>query len=127
MKILLIGIGGALGSILRYFVSGLDYRFSNGIFPVGTLVVNLSGSLLIGFLWALFEQVAISSNIRMFIFIGILGGYTTFSTFTLESFNLLRDNERAIALTNILLSNFLGVLFVFIGYAGAKALVQFIK
>lgn len=60
MKIILIGAGGAIGAVLRYVVCGLDYKFSNGIFPLGTLVVNLSGSLIIGFLWGIFEQAAVS-------------------------------------------------------------------
>lgn len=60
MKIILIGAGGAIGSALRYMVCGLDYKFSNGIFPVGTLVVNLAVSLIIGFLWGILEQAAVS-------------------------------------------------------------------
>lgn len=127
MKILLIGIGGAIGSILRYVVSGLDYKFSYGIFPVSTLVVNLAGSLVIGFLWALFEQISVSSNIRMFIFMGILGGFTTFSTFALENFNLIRDGEKNIALVNVLISTILGIAFVFVGYILAKAAINLLK
>lgn len=127
MKIILIGAGGAIGAVLRYVVCGLDYKFSNGIFPLGTLVVNLSGSLIIGFLWGIFEQVVISSHLRMFIFMGILGGYTTFSTFALENFNLFRDGEKNIAFFNILLSNFGGIAFVFIGYALSKLFISFMK
>lgn len=115
-KLILIGFGGALGSILRYVVSGIDYKVSGGIFPVSTLVVNLSGSLVIGFLWGLFESVAISSQVRMFIFIGILGGFTTFSAFSLENFNLIRTGEHGIALVNIILSNVLGIGLAFAGY-----------
>ncbi|TAN62863.1 fluoride efflux transporter CrcB [bacterium] len=127
MKIILIGIGGAIGAVARYIVCGLDYKFSNGIFPLGTLVVNLSGSLIIGFLWGLFEQVVISSHLRMFIFMGILGGYTTFSTFALENFNLFRDGEKNIAFFNIILSNLGGIIFVFIGYALSRIFINFMK
>jgi len=116
MKIFFVGAGGALGAVLRYFVSGLDHRYSGGVFPAGTLAVNLSGSLLIGFLWGLFEQAAVSSNVRVFIFIGVLGGYTTFSTFALENFSLMRDGEINIALLNILLSNAGGILLAYAGY-----------
>lgn len=126
-KIILIGIGGAIGSISRYILSGIDYKYSYGIFPISTLVVNLLGCLIIGFLWGLFEVVAMSSNIRMFIFIGILGGFTTFSTFALENFNLFRDGERSIALINIALSNTLGVALVYIGYMLAKMLLNFMR
>lgn len=126
VKIILIGIGGAIGAVSRYIVSGLDYKYSYGIFPVSTLIVNLSGCLIIGFLWGLFEVVAISSNIRMFIFIGILGGFTTFSTFALENFNLFRDAEGNIALINIFLSNILGIGFVYIGYFSARVILNII-
>jgi CrcB protein len=127
MKIILIGLGGAIGAILRYIVSGLDYKYSYGIIPVSTLAVNLSGSLVIGFLWGFLEQFAVSSNIRMFIFIGILGGFTTFSTFALENFNLIRDGEKNIAVLNILLSNVLGIALVFAGYFLARSVFNFLK
>lgn len=127
IKIIFIGIGGAIGTVLRHIVCGLDYKFSNGVFPFGTLVVNLSGSLIIGFLWGLFEQVTVSSHIRMFVFMGILGGFTTFSTFALENFNLFRDGEKNIAFFNILLSNLGGITFVFIGYALSKLFINFMK
>jgi len=127
LKFLLIGLGGAIGAVARYIVSGIDYKWSFGIFPVSTLIVNLSGSFVIGFLWGLFEVVAVSSNLRMFVFIGILGGFTTFSTFALENFNLLKDGERNIAFLNILISNMLGIGLVFAGYLIAKLVVNFYK
>jgi CrcB protein len=123
LKLLFIGLGGAIGSILRYGVSGIDYKMSAGAFPVGTLVVNLAGSLVIGFLWGLFEVVAVSSQVRMFVFIGILGGFTTFSSFALENFSLMRDGERSIAYLNIVLSNVLGIGLVFAGFGIAKAVL----
>ncbi|MFA6384296.1 MAG: fluoride efflux transporter CrcB [Candidatus Omnitrophota bacterium] len=126
-KLLFIGLGGAIGSILRYVISGIDYRVSGGVFPVSTFVVNLSGSLVIGFLWGIFEAVAISPQVRMFIFVGVLGGFTTFSTFALENFNLIRDGERGIAYLNIILSNVIGVGLVFVGYGIAKAVLNLSK
>lgn len=126
-KLLLIAAGGALGTLLRYVVSGLDYKFSNGVFPFSTLVVNLSGSLVIGFLWGLFEQSSAPAYIRMFIFIGILGGFTTFSTFSLENFNLLRDGEFKIAFANIILTNVLGIGLVYFGFIMSRFLINLFK
>ncbi|MBF0512128.1 MAG: fluoride efflux transporter CrcB [Candidatus Omnitrophica bacterium] len=127
MRLIIIALGGAIGTLLRYCVGGLDYRFSQGVFPVSTFIVNLTGSLIIGFLWGFFERFAVAPNIRLFILIGILGGYTTFSTFSLETFHLLRDCEYKIALMNVLLSNVLGVAAVFAGYFIAKILLHLCK
>jgi len=122
MKWVMIALGGALGTVGRYFMSGLDYRWSNGVFPVSTLLINLLGSLAIGFFWGLFERSAVSPEARLFVMVGILGGFTTFSTFSLENFNLIRDGELKIALWNIGLSNVIGIALVFVGFAGARAL-----
>ncbi len=108
-------------------MGGLDYRYSSGIFPISTLVVNVTGSLAIGFLWGTLDRFTISSNVRMFIFIGILGGYTTFSTFSLETFNLMRDGEYRIALLNVALSAVLSVGAVFLGYFASRALLNLYK
>jgi len=127
LRFFIIGFGGAIGAILRYVVGGLDYRFSNGVFPISTLVVNVSGSLLIGFLWGALDRFEISPDIRLFIFIGILGGYTTFSTFSLETFNLMRDGEYRIAIINAVFSVVLSVGAVFAGYIASKALINLFK
>jgi fluoride exporter len=127
VKILFIAFGGAIGTALRYIVSSMDYKFSNGIFPVSTFIVNITGSLVIGFLWGLFERIDVSSSMRMFIFIGIIGGFTTFSSFSLESFNLFRDGEYKIALVNILATNLVGLVFVFVGFAAARLLTNMVK
>ncbi len=124
LRFFIIGLGGAIGTLLRYLIGSLDYRFSSGVFPVSTFVVNTTGSFLIGFLWGLVDRFAISPNMRLFVFIGILGGYTTFSTFSLESFHLLRDGEYKIALVNIILSNFLAILLVFLGFFISRSLIN---
>ena len=127
LRFFIIGLGGAIGTILRYAMGGLDYRFSSGVFPISTLVVNVTGSLVIGFLWGIVDRFAISPNIRLFIFIGILGGYTTFSTFSLETFNLMRDGEYRIAIFNIAFSVVLSVGAVFAGYIASKMLMNLFK
>jgi CrcB protein len=126
-KALLLIFGGGIGTLLRYLVSGLGYRYFDGTFPLGTLFVNLIGSLLIGFLWGIFEIVNISPNVRLFVFIGVLGGFTTFSTLTLESFNLFKDGEIKFAITNILANNVLGIALVFVGFAIARYLITLIR
>ncbi|MBI5788156.1 MAG: fluoride efflux transporter CrcB [Candidatus Schekmanbacteria bacterium] len=120
LRFIVIGAGGAIGTLLRYKIGGLDCRFSSGVFPINTLVVNVSGSFLIGFLWGVVDRFAVSSNLRLFIFIGVLGGYTTFSTFSLETFKLMRDGEYRTAMMNVALSVILSVGAVFLGYLGSK-------
>ncbi len=127
LKLLFIALGGAAGTLLRYGISGISYGFSDGVFPFGTLVVNLSGAFTIGFLWGLFEGSNISSTVRTPIFVGILGGYTTFSTYALESFNLIRNKEYKIALINILASNIFGISLVFTGFIISKLLIANLK
>jgi CrcB protein len=126
-KFLLIGLGGGLGAILRYIVSNLDYRFSNGVLPVGTLAVNVTGSFIIGFLWVFFDRFIFPPNLRLFLFIGVLGGYTTFSTFSIETFNLIRDGEYNIALANIILSFALTLIAVFAGFFVSRMLLNIYK
>lgn len=127
LRIFIIGLGGAIGTMLRYFMGGLEYRFSNGVFPVSTLVVNVTGSLVVGFLWGIVDRFTISPNIRLFIFIGVLGGYTTFSTFSLETFNLMRAGEYRIAFFNVAFSVVLCVGAVFTGYVASKMLMDLFK
>jgi CrcB protein len=99
----------------------------SGTFPWGTLVVNATGSLLIGFCWGLFEMREMSPQIRMFIFVGFLGGYTTFSTFALESMSLFRDGDIRTGVLNLLLNNLLSIVFVFAGYFLSKGILTTIK
>ena len=120
MKLLYIAFGGAIGALLRYGISGIPHRYLNGTFPWGTLTVNLLGSFIIGFLWGTFERTTVSPNIKTFLFIGILGAFTTFSTYSLESLNLLRDGEIKLALTNILISNIGFIVLCFLGFASSR-------
>lgn len=102
-KLLLIGIGGFIGSVLRYLVSGYIQQITTSVeFPHGTLVVNLTGCLVIGFLSQLTDTHGVfTAESRAFVFIGLLGGFTTFSTFSNETMNFLRDGENSLALANI--------------------------
>ncbi len=117
-------LGGASGALLRYWASGLAHKIYTGVFPWGTLVVNMSGSFLIGFCWGLLGQENISTNVRSFLFIGLLGSFTTFSTFAFESLNLIRDGNIKFALINVLASNILGILLVLVGFALSRLVLN---
>lgn len=124
LRLFLLLAGGGIGTILRYWLSNLVYRAAGGVFPSGTLAVNLGGSLAIGALWALFEKGALTPNARLFLLTGMLGGFTTFSTFTLESFSLLRNGELKLAAANILVSNAAGIFLVFAGFKGVNFMLE---
>lgn len=102
-NLLLIGMGGFVGSVLRYLISGYVQQATRSVeFPYGTLAVNIIGCFLIGFLSQLAETRGLfTPEARAFGFIGILGGFTTFSTFGNESMNLLTDGENLYALLNV--------------------------
>ena len=102
-KLFLAGIGGFIGSIFRYAVTGLVQNWSHSIyFPYGTLAVNLVGCFAIGFLSQLAETRGVfNADTRTLIFIGVLGGFTTFSAFGNETMNLWRDGENFLAAANV--------------------------
>ncbi|HOW58622.1 MAG TPA: fluoride efflux transporter CrcB [Candidatus Omnitrophota bacterium] len=105
--------GGVLGTFARYFLSGFIYRIFGSHFPLGTLVVNLIGCFLIGFLAVLAEEkFLLGPNARIFLMIGFCGAFTTFSTLILETSNLSKVGENLYAFLNIAFSIVLG-LFVF--------------
>jgi CrcB protein len=102
-KLFIIGLGGFIGSVLRYLIGGLAQDLSRSIsFPYGTLTVNVLGSFFIGLFAYLSDARGVFSDLsRAFVFVGIMGGFTTFSAFSNETFNLLRDGESSLALLNI--------------------------
>jgi fluoride exporter len=124
VKLLFLMTGGALGTLARYLASGLAHRLTGSLFPVGTLLVNAAGALLIGITWALWEQSSVPSYIRLFVLVGFFGGFTTFSSFSLETMNLIRDNEMRMAMFNILTNNILGILLVFGGFYLTRLLIN---
>jgi fluoride exporter len=112
--ITLVGIGGAIGSILRYLAStGIQSKFLS-TFPYGTMCVNITGCFLIGVIYALAERNNISPEWRFFLATGLCGGYTTFSTFSFESLSLLRDGEIFYATAYIASSVVIGILATFL-------------
>ena len=102
-KLLMVGAGGFVGSILRYLVSGAAQSlFRNATFPLGTVAVNVSGCFAIGLVSQLAESRGfLTGASRTFLVMGVLGGYTTFSAYANESFNLLRAGESPLAIVNV--------------------------
>lgn len=119
---LLAGIGGLIGSILRYLMVNLIFNFVEyPDFPYGTLTVNIIGCFLIGLLSGLAEtRDIITPELRVFLFIGILGGFTTFSSFGYDTFGLLRDGSFLYAAINIIVQVFVGLGAVWLGYSLAR-------
>ncbi|MBE0682010.1 MAG: fluoride efflux transporter CrcB [Anaerolineales bacterium] len=116
-NILIVGIGGFIGSVLRYTVSGWVQQTTKSIgFPYGTLAVNVIGCFVIGFLAQLAESRGMfTSESRLFVFVGILGGFTTFSSFGNETLNLARDSQMLSALANIGANVVIGLFAVWLG------------
>ena len=116
-RVLLVGLGGFIGSILRYLLSGLGQTmFRASRFPAGTVLVNLSGCFVIGLLSQLAEsQGAFRDTARSFAFIGVLGGFTTFSAFSNESLNLFRAGDSVLGVVNVAVQVLGGLLLAWLG------------
>ena len=115
-KILLLMLAGAFGTLLRYFLSSSIQKFSGSDFPMGTLTVNIIGCFVVGLLWALLEgKVSISEEMRLILFVGFMGAFTTFSTFIFESNMLIKESQYLFAFSNILLQNIVGIAAVYGG------------
>jgi CrcB protein len=123
-----IALGSALGGMARYWCSGFVAAAFGETFPWGTLVVNIVGSFVIGFFATLTGpdgRLLVGTAARQFVMVGICGGYTTFSSFSLQTLSLMRDGEWARAGGNIGASVILCMISVWLGFAAAAALNQF--
>jgi CrcB protein len=113
----MIGIGGVLGANVRYLVASWASQRLGADFPYGTFIINISGSLLLGFFMAFLEDRAfIHANYRLFFATGFCGAYTTFSTLTYESLRLFQDGSYLFGCLNIIGSMVVGMLGVFLGF-----------
>ncbi|HDS06031.1 MAG TPA: fluoride efflux transporter CrcB [Bacteroides sp.] len=119
--LLIVGLGGFAGSAGRYLISRLTSQFEFFSIPLGTLIVNVTGSLLIGFLIGISEKSPILTvELRMFLMVGLCGGFTTFSTFAGENLILMRNGQLPLLLAYTFLSVLLGFTAVYIGYLSTK-------
>jgi CrcB protein len=122
-RILLVAAGGALGSVCRYLLDGFVYRVAPATFPFGTAVVNIAGCFAFGLLLGAAEaRFAVGSLARTFTMIGVLGGFTTFSTFAFETFGLIRDGQFSAGLVNAAGQVVGGVLATWLGTILARLL-----
>lgn len=124
IKILAVALGGAVGSTSRYLTSLAVGSATSSRFPYETLTVNLIGCFLIGLLWGYFERVPVSNEFRLFLFTGVLGGFTTFSTFARENIQFLKAGEPLSALGYVLISNFCGLFLVAVGFYLSTLVIQ---
>ena len=126
-KVIAVGFGGFLGAIARYFISGYIQNKIFVIFPIGTFVVNIIGSFIIGFLWQLFSIVVFSQNVKLLILTGFIGAFTTFSTFSLEVVNLFQEKEYFYMVLYLMGTNILGIVFVFLGIFISRFMVFILR
>jgi len=120
-KFLYLGLAGAVGTIARYWLSGIIQKNITTEFPAGTAAVNIIGCLMFGLLWAFMEnRLSISGQMRTVIFIGFFSSFTTFSSFAFETSQLLHGSQWWWAMGNILFQNIIGISGVIIGIAIGK-------
>ncbi len=121
-KLVCVLIGGGVGSVARYLIAGWVQRLGNGSFPLGTLAVNVAGCFVLGLLAAaLADRALVREEIRIAVTVGLLGGFTTFSTFGLETFMLLNDGQPLRAAVNVFLSVGVALVAVWSGYRLSEA------
>lgn len=122
MEVLLVAVGGAIGSVLRYYVGVWSVRLAGAGFPWGTLTVNLVGSFLIGIVVELIvRKFDGSPALRLFLMTGIIGGFTTFSTFALDTVALMEKGQLATAIVYVLVSVIVSLCAVFAGLSLIRA------
>jgi CrcB protein len=123
IKLALLSLAGALGTLSRFGLAGLVYRFTGIGFPWGTLVVNVTGCFAAGLLFALFEtRLPVAPQTRLIVLVGFFGAFTTFSTFVLETEELLRASQWLYAGANVAMNNVLGLAALVAGVLLARIL-----
>jgi len=121
---LIVALGSGIGGMLRYYISDIVQKNSASLFPFGTLTVNIIGSFIIGLVIFYLDSLKlISSEMRLFLTIGLCGGLTTFSTFSYETVKLFQDSEFHLAGANILLNVILTIIAVYLAYILSKLII----
>jgi fluoride exporter len=124
-NIFAVALGGALGSLCRYGIAVFAGRLPFGSFPIGTLTANFGGCLLIGLCWSIFDKIHISHEFRLFLFTGVFGGFTTFSTYARESVQFFKTGDIFHGFSYIMLSNILGLAIVAVGFYLGERVIRF--
>lgn len=122
MKILVIGLGGFIGAVSRYYLQMAIIKLFSGPFPLGTFMVNILGCFVIGIVYSLAEESRVSDIQRLFFSIGFCGSFTTFSTFSAENLKLLEQGNYLPLSLYVVLSVILGVLAVYLGIVAVRTL-----
>ena len=122
-KLALIGLGGLLGTLSRYWLSQVIDERAHSSFPYGTMIVNFAGCFAAGFLFHALEQSVISPDLRLAIFTGFLGGFTTFSAYALQTLVLTQGGMLSMAGVNVIASNIVGLAMVWLGAGASRLLV----
>jgi len=117
LQMLIVGVGGFVGAILRFILTGWGNSLLQNDFPAGTFLVNVIGCLCLGAIYGAASEFAASPNLKLFLATGLLGALTTFSTFSLETIGLMQNNELQKALLNIIGSMIVGIAAGYVGIA----------
>jgi fluoride exporter len=124
MKYVMIAVGGSAGAIARYVLGNYIGNRAGSLFPYGTMLINLSGSFVIGLVMTVIaEHADINRNVLYLVVIGFIGAYTTFSTFEFETLRLLQDGQLVAALTNVAASVVIGFAMVWLGVIAGRMLI----
>jgi len=124
LNFLFIFLGGGVGALLRFGISGYVNKSARSNFPWGTLTVNLLGCFIIGALFIVFDKLIESKELKNLITVGLIGSLTTFSTFSLEALNLILKNHFFLAISYLLISIVFGLLFCYLGYISCLSYIS---
>jgi CrcB protein len=128
MEYIYMGIGGFFGAVLRYLITIYFTKMHRTVFPIETFMINILGSFLLSFITNFtMDKYKINTNLRLAITTGFIGAFTTFSTFSMETINLLKAREIYIALNYVILSIIGGLLMSYLGFEFADKIFEFLK